>query len=89
MDREIVTIELSPGEKLKIYGHITARMEKLGYNPVDWRALDLGIELPPDWPMDRDDHPTMAQLVVLAQKLKMKIVISNIDLFPLKDGNAG
>jgi len=87
-NREIVKIELSTMDKMKIALQIGEQMGKLGLGS-DYESLNLGIELPPDWPMDKDDHPTMAQLVVLAQKLKMKIVISNIDLFPLKDGNAG
>ena len=84
-NRELVTIQLSPAEKLKIYGQLTAIMEKMGYDPEDWDKLELGIELPPNWPADKNDYPTMAQLVVLANKLKMKIVISNIDLFPQKE----
>ncbi len=88
-DRELVKIDIPPNIKAEIYGQITSRMAKLGYNPATWDSLNLGFDLPPDWPIDRDDHPTMAQLVVIARKLKMEIVISNICLSPLKDGNPG
>lgn len=81
-DRELVKIELPPNIKAEIYGQITSRMAKLGYDPNNWASLDLGLELPPDWPIDKDDHPTLAQLVVIARKLKMEIIINNLCLCP-------
>jgi len=81
---EMVVIEMVSAERLKLYGQITARMKELGYNPCDYNGLELGIDLPADWPIDMNDHPTMAQLIVLARKLKMRIVINNLDVIPLK-----
>jgi len=81
---EIVVIDMVSAERLKLYGQITTRMKELGYNPCDYNGLELGIDLPPDWPMDMNDHPTMAQLIVLARKLRIKIVISNLDMIPLE-----
>jgi len=82
---EIVTIEMVSSDRLKLYGQITGRMEKLGYNPCDYGALNLGFELPANWPVDKDDEPTLAQLTVVARKLKMRIVIENLNLIPLKE----
>ena len=82
---EIVTIEMSASDRLRIYGQITARMEKLGFNPCDYSALDLGFELPANWPVDKDAQPTLAQLVVVANKLKMRITIADLNLAPLND----
>jgi len=80
MSREIVKIELTSPDKVKLSNQITAQMEKLGLG-ADISKLDLGFALPDDWPMDLKDNPTMAQLVVLAHKLNMEIIISSIDLF--------
>jgi len=77
---ETVTIEMFPGERLKLYGQITGQMEKLGCNPCDWTGLNLGLYLPAGWPADINTEITLAQLVVLARKLKMRIIISNLDL---------
>jgi len=77
---ETVTIEMTPGERLKLYGQITGQMEKSGYNPCDWTGLNLGFELPPGWPVDMNTEITLAQLIVLARKLKRRIIISNLDL---------
>lgn len=82
---EMVTIEMAGSDRLRLYGQITGRMERLEYNPCDYGALNLGFELPANWPEDKDAQPTMAQLVVVARKLKMRIVIDNLNLVPLKE----
>jgi len=82
---EMVTIEMVSSDRLKLYGQITSRMENLGYNPCDYGALNLGFELPANWPVDKEAQPTLAQLVVVAKKLKMRIVIDNLNLIPLKE----
>lgn len=82
---EMVIIEMAPSDRLRLYGQITGRMEKLGYNACDYRALNLGFELPANWPVDINAEPTLAQLVVLARKLEMRIVIDNLNLVPLKE----
>lgn len=90
---EMVVIEMAAGDRLRLYGEITSQMKKLGHNPCNYAALNLGFDLPADWPMDMNDRPTMARLIVLAQKLKMRIVINNMNLEPLKpsddDGENG
>lgn len=81
---EMVVIEMSPENRLRLYRQITGQMEKLGYNPCNYNSLDLGFALPADWPEDMNDKATMAQLIVMARKLKMRIIISNLDVIPLK-----
>jgi len=82
---ETVIVEL-PGEcRLRLYGQVTAQMEKKGYNPLDWKSLKLGFELPPDWPVDKDAQPTLAQLIVIAHKLGMQIVIDDLNVIPQKE----
>ena len=79
---EMVVIEIATEGRLRLYGQITARMEKSGFNPCDWKQLHLGFELPAGWPIDMNAQPTLAQLTVLARKLKMRIVIGDINLVP-------
>ncbi len=81
---EIVTVDLAGDNKITLYGHITSRMEELGFNPCDYSELELGIPLPVDWPADQDDSPTLAELVIVARKLKMKIIIGKITMVPMK-----
>lgn len=81
---EMVQIDMVTADRLRLYGQITARMKEFGYNSCDYNGLELGIDLPADWPMDMNDRATIAQLIVLARKLKMQIVISNLDMIPLK-----
>lgn len=83
---EMVTIEMVSSDRIRLYGQITGQMEELGYNPCDYRALDLGFELPANWPVDKEAQPTLAQLIVVARKLRMRIIIDNLNLVPLKEG---
>ena len=80
-----VVIDMSSEGRLRLYGQVTAQMEKLGYNPVDYASLYLGFELPAGWPVDMNALPTLAQLTVLAHKLKMRITISDLNLAPRKE----
>ena len=84
-ENQTVTVELLPDIRLRLYGQITARMEDLGYNLLDYSSLNLGIELPAEWPADVNAQPSLAELVVVAFKLKMKIIISDINLIPRKE----
>lgn len=88
-ENEIVTIAMWPDDRLRLYGQITAQMEKLGYNPCDYPSLGLGFELPADWPYAENAQPTLAQLTVLAIKLKMRIVINKLNLEPIKEQPSG
>ena len=80
MSKEIVTVALERNNRLKLQGQVTARMEQLGYKPVDFESLDLGFELPVGWPVDVNAQATLAQLTVIACKLKMNIEIADLNL---------
>jgi len=84
-ENETITIEMNPDGRLRLYGQITAQMEKLGLNPCDYRQLKLGFELAANWPVDINAQPTLAQLTVVAVKLKMRIIIDNLTLMPRKE----
>lgn len=79
-ENEIVLIEMASDKRLRLYGQITAQMEKLGFNPCDYKSLGLGFELPSTWPCDENTQPTLAQLVVTACKLNMRIIIDDLFL---------
>ena len=81
---EIVRVELNSEARLRLYSQITGQMEKLGFNPMDYSSLDLGIELPANWPVDVNSQPTLPELVVIAMKLKMFLVIGDVNAFPQK-----
>lgn len=82
-DEETVVVDISILSRVKLDGELTRRMEQLGF--ADYDSLDLGFEILPGWPADISSKLTLAQLVVLARKLKMRIVISDIDLVPIRD----
>ena len=73
----IVNIELSTAGRIRLSEQIRARMESLGHEAYAYDKLGLGFELPITWPADKDSDVTLAQLTVLAMKLKMKIIISD------------
>jgi len=81
---EIVSVDMAADARLTLYAYITSQMEKRGLNPMDWGELDLGFELPAGWPVDVGSLPTMAQLIVIAVKLEMRIVITNLVMLPRK-----
>jgi len=81
---EIVVVEMPTEARLRISNQIVVRMQKLGYTPFNFEALHLGFELAPGWPIDVHAQPTMAELVVVAGKLGMCIVIGDINLVPLQ-----
>ena len=84
-ENETVTLEMTPEGRLRLYSQLTGRMQKLGYNSSTWTVLHLGFELPPQWPVDENAQPTLAQLVVLAHKLKMRIIIADLNLVPRRE----
>jgi len=84
---EIVSLDLAPECRLRLYNQIASQMDRRGHSP-DYRLLGLGFELPPGWPVDKDALPTLAQLVVMALKLNMQIVIDDLNLEPLKESEA-
>lgn len=79
-ENELITVEMLPSERLRLYGQITSAMQKLGYD--SYRQLNLGFELPDTWPVNENTQPTLAQLIVIAMKLKSRLVINNIYFEP-------
>lgn len=71
----IVNIELSTAGRIRLSEQIRVQMELLGYGDYQYDTLDLGFELGAAWPADKDSELTLAQLTVLARKLKLKILI--------------
>lgn len=76
-------IELVYDKRLKLYSDITAQMERLGLNHGSWESLGVGLHLPAAWPLDKDAQPTLSQLIVIARKLKMRVVINDLNMVPL------
>ena len=83
-ENETVVIELGHDSRIQLYGQISSRMQKMGFNPCDYGSLVLGIELPADWPCGEKSQPTLAELVVIANKLNMRITIRELFIEPRK-----
>jgi len=75
-----VVIQMATSHRLRLSNQILAQMQKKGFTPYDYAELQLGFDLPPDWPAAADEELTLAQLVVLAVKLNMQIVITDLDM---------
>jgi hypothetical protein len=88
-ENERVTIEMAASDRLRLDQQINGRMEKLGYTPYNYAELELGFELPANWPADMNCQLTLAQLTVIAVKLNMRIIIDNINMVPLRDIKSG
>jgi len=84
-DNERVAIDMSADDRMRLYSQITGQMERLGYNPVDFGELDLGFKLPAGWPVDKDKTPLLTQLIAIMVKLNMRIVISNLNMEPMRN----
>jgi hypothetical protein len=83
MDGERVKIELTMEGRLRLANQITARLIELGYEQQEpgYEVLDLGFELDSIWPLEGEI--LLSQLVVLAAKLNMQIIIGDINLSPM------
>jgi hypothetical protein len=46
----------------------------------------LGFELSDGWPVDMNDQPTISQLIVFALKLKMRVIIADLNMVPANYG---
>lgn len=79
---ETVIIELFSADRIKLSEQIYKAMEAKGFKPYDYAALDMGFDLPCQWPADKACEVTIAQLVVIAQKLNLRIVIRGLDMIP-------
>lgn len=87
-ENEIVSIEIMPAKRMELDRQISEAMNAKGFADGAYRHLGLGFTLPLDWPDGKDVEITMAQLVVLAKKLDLKIVISDLCMVPRKkDGS--
>lgn len=86
MTGETVVIELTPEGRMRLDRQVGDRMERLGFRRCDYAALDLGFHLPLNWPADTGCEVTLGQLVVLGHKLKMRIIIDNLNLEGRDDG---
>jgi len=75
-ENELITVEMLPSERLRLYDQITSAMQKLDYD--SYSQLNLGFELPDTWPVNENTQLTLAQLITIAVKLKSRLVISNI-----------
>ena len=80
--QERVVLDLTTSDKAGLYGKITDRRKEKGYEIGDWDSLDLGFKLPAGWPADQNCQVTLAQLVVIAVKLDMSIVINSLNVLP-------
>jgi len=87
--RETVVIEMAAGDRLRLDNQIGDRMDQLGYGKNQFAKLGLGFDLPVNWPADMNSQLTLPQLTVLAWKLKMRIVIDNLNLIPVKEPESG
>lgn len=80
---EIVKLELPASVRLRLSTQIDRQMKLKGFGMDNYQALDLGFEVPEGWPVGENVQPTMAELVVIAQKLEMKMTIGDLNLSPM------
>ena len=77
---EIVTIELSGRGKADLLDAVNKRLREFKHTPGDFESLDMGFELPKKFLQLDGPQPTLSQLTVLCNKLKMRIVITHFEL---------
>jgi len=87
-DQPIVRIELSPAGRNRLFRQINDRRATMADDVMVW---DFGFILPDHDLGDEADEITLAQLVVIAAKLKMSLIISDngIDLSPMNGETDG
>jgi hypothetical protein len=81
-ENETVVIDMSAGGRLKLCEQIHKAMIEAGYKEFDYGSLELGFELTPEWPAGKDTELTLAQLVVIATKLNVRVMIHDLDIVP-------
>ena len=79
---EIVGVEIDAIGREALMTVIDERMEELGLVPGDYDGVAHGLGLGEAWP--NYGEITLAQLVVLAAKLRMAITITGIEMCPLE-----
>lgn len=82
-NNEVVTIEMSLDDRMLLCDQITDQMDRMGLNYLAWGSLDLGFDLPDGWPVDVNKQPTISQLIVFAIKLKMRVIITGLNMTPM------
>lgn len=86
---EMLILEMDAGIRLRLAEQITRQMYACGFGDFSPRniaeKLNLGFELPEGWPVDMNAQPTLAQLIVLAKKLNLQIIINDLNVLPLKN----
>lgn len=83
---EIVKVQLN-GRGIVDANRILRERCKLLIVSDDFKSLDLGFELPDKFLELGGPQPTLAELTVLAKKLKMQICITHIELMPIAEGS--
>jgi hypothetical protein len=78
--KPIVSIDMNPSDRIRLSNQILAAMEQKDCTPFMWDKLNLGFKLPPGWPVDKEAQPTLAQLVVIARKLDLRVEIADLNL---------
>ena len=80
MSNQIININLDCSHRTILHHWLNRQIETLGLgrNITD---LDLAIKLDKDYPLNGEEID-LSTLVVLAHKLKMKIIIRDIELTP-------
>ena len=78
---EIISLDLNFECRNRLHAQICEQAKNLNFKISQINELNLGFELPNGWPYAVNSSPTLAQLVVIAEKLKMDIVISSVDMF--------
>ncbi len=82
-NNQIVVIDLPPEARMRLSNQILRRMEGMGLAAFNYDALELGFHLRAEWPTDPAVEITLAQLVVLTTKLKMRLTIADANLSPM------
>ena len=88
-ENEVMTIEMMPMDRVRLQRQITDQMERLGLDPGDLNSLDLDFELSDRWPVDMNDQPTISQLIVFALKLKMRVIVTDLNMVPANYSGPG
>ena len=76
---ELIVCNLN-GRGIVALAEIFGQQAKKLFDSDDFRKLDMGFELPDKFLQLSGTQPTMAQLAVLADKLKVQISIVHIEL---------
>ncbi len=84
---ELIVCNLN-GRDIVALSEIFSQQAKKLFDSDDFRKLDLGFEVPKGFLQLGGPQPTMAQLVVMAAKLKVQIVITHLEFKTLEQLNA-